>query len=100
MVAVRETLDRGDLAPLGLQSEIAAGVHRLAVEEHHAGPALGVVAPFLRTREADDVANGISRLVCGSSSTSYAVRYVHGERRPSYGRSRGGTPALAGTGTC
>ena len=58
LVAVREALDRRDLAALGLEREVRAAVHRLAVEQHHAGAALGVVAALLRAGQADDVAHG------------------------------------------
>ena len=51
----RETLDGGHLAALGLQREVRAAVHRLAVEQHHAGAALRVVAALLRSRQADGV---------------------------------------------
>src|SRR5262249_17788214 len=48
-----------DLASVGLSREIGARVHGLAVEEHHAGPALGVVAALLRPGEAHGVAHRV-----------------------------------------
>src|SRR5437868_5907755 len=53
----REPLHGGDLPPLSLQGEIGARVHGLAVEQHHAGAALGVVAPLLGAGEAEGVAD-------------------------------------------
>ena len=51
----REALDGGHLAALGLERKVRAAVHRLAVEQHHAGAAFRVVAALLRSREADGV---------------------------------------------
>src|SRR4029077_12846018 len=56
-VARGEALDRRDLATLRLQREVRAGVQRLAVEEHHAGAALGVVTALLGAGQADGVAH-------------------------------------------
>ena len=56
-----EPLDRGDRAPGGLEGEVGARVHRLAVEQHHAGAALGVVAALLRAGQADRAAHGVEQ---------------------------------------
>ena len=56
--ARREPFDGGHLAALGLERKVRAAVHRLAVEQHHAGAAFRVVAALLRAREADGVAYG------------------------------------------
>ena len=51
-------LDRGDLTAVGLQREVAARVDRLAVDQHHAGTALGVVAAFLAPGQPELAAQG------------------------------------------
>ena len=56
-VVVGEALDGRDRAALGLEREVGARVHGLAVEQHHAGAALGVVAAFLGAGQPDDVAH-------------------------------------------
>ena len=60
-----EPLDRRDRAALGLQREVGARVHRLAVEQHHAGAALGVVAALLGAGETDVVADGVEKAGAG-----------------------------------
>ena len=52
----REALDRRDAATLGLEREERARVHGPAVEQHHAGAALGVVAALLAAGEPEVVA--------------------------------------------
>ena len=70
LVAVGEALDRRDLAAVGLQREVGARVHGLAVEQHHAGAALGVVAALLGAGQADLVAHHRQQAsVPGSTST-------------------------------
>ena len=71
LAAVREPLDRGDLAAVGLQREVGARVHRPAVDQHHAGAALGVVAALL-----------------GAGQPELAAQ--HGEERPARRRARAG----------
>jgi len=44
---IRQALHGHDLAALGLEREVGARVHGAAVEQHHAGAALGVVATLL-----------------------------------------------------
>ena len=61
LAAVRKPLDRGDLATLCLQRQIGARVHRLPVEQHHAGAALGVVTALFRSREPDHVAHRLEK---------------------------------------
>src|SRR6266536_2755214 len=56
VVGRAETRDRCHRAAGGLQGEVRAGVHRLSVDEDHAGTALGIVTAFLRTDEAQVVA--------------------------------------------
>src|SRR4029079_13127085 len=52
-----EAFDRRDLPSHRLHREVRASVHRRTVEQHHAGAALGVVAAFLRSGEAELVAH-------------------------------------------
>jgi hypothetical protein len=52
-VPVREALDRGDLATVGLRREERAGLHRLAVEEHRARAAGRGVATDVRAGQSE-----------------------------------------------
>ena len=56
-----EPLDGGDLRAVGLHREVGAGVHRTAVEQHHAGAALGVVAALLGPGQADLLAHRVQQ---------------------------------------
>ena len=60
-LAVRtgQALQRGDLAPVGLRGEHRAGLHRLAVEQHRAGPAGGGVAADVGRREPAHLAQEV-----------------------------------------
>ena len=51
-----DAFDGGDAATFGFDSEDQAGGDDVAVENDSAGAAVAVVAAFLGTREADDVA--------------------------------------------
>jgi RimJ/RimL family protein N-acetyltransferase len=53
LAALGKSLDGGDLAAVGLEGEVGARVHRAAVDQHHAGPALGVVAALLGARQPE-----------------------------------------------
>ena len=65
LVVEGKTLDRRDLASLGLEREVGAGVHGLAVEQHHAGPALRVVAALLGAGQPDLLANDVEEARAG-----------------------------------
>src|SRR5438105_7964150 len=55
---VGKALHGGDGAAFRLQGQVGAGVYRPAVEQHHAGAALRVVASLLGAGEADVLADG------------------------------------------
>src|SRR5919109_5535986 len=59
LAASRETLDRRDLAAVGLDGEHGAGLHRVPVEVDRAGAAERRVAADLRAREAEVVAEEV-----------------------------------------
>ncbi len=65
LVPLGETFHRRDVTTVRLQGEVAARVHGLAVQQHHAGAALGVVAPLLRTDQPDHVADGVEEALVG-----------------------------------
>ena len=91
---VREALDRRHVAAFGLEREVRAAVHRLPVEEHHAGAALRVVAALLGAGQADDVADGRQEARPGLELDGVG-HAVDGERRLDlHGRA-----PLAGIGT-
>ena len=58
-VAVRQALDRGDLAALVLHRQRQAGVDALAVDQHRAGAAGALVAALLGAGEAEVVAQQV-----------------------------------------
>ena len=94
LVARREALDRRHVAAFGLEREVRAAVHRLPVEEHHAGAALRVVAALLGAGQADDVADGRQEARPGLELDGVG-HAVDGERRLDlHGRA-----PLAGIGT-
>src|SRR4029079_11380328 len=55
--AVGKPFDRRHFASLSLEREVRARVHRPAIEEHHAGAALRIVAALLRASEADRISH-------------------------------------------
>jgi hypothetical protein len=55
----RQPFDRLDPASVSLDAEHEARTHRLVVEEHGAGPADAVLAPEMRTLEAEPVADHV-----------------------------------------
>jgi hypothetical protein len=57
LAALLEPLDGHHLAPVRLHGEDGARLHRLAVEEHGAGAAVGRVAADVRAGEAQVLAN-------------------------------------------
>jgi D-serine deaminase-like pyridoxal phosphate-dependent protein len=67
-VGAGQALDGDDLAAVGLQRQVA-GVDRLAVQQHHAGAALGVVAALLGAGQPDLAAQHRQRFRPGSIST-------------------------------
>src|SRR6185503_16349636 len=65
LVLAGETFDGGHRSTLGLQGEVRARVHRLAVEQHHAGAALRVVASFLGAGETELLTDGLQQADVG-----------------------------------
>ena len=47
----RQPLDRGDRAPVRLDGQDGARLHRLAIDDHGAGAAMRRVAPDVRARQ-------------------------------------------------
>jgi hypothetical protein len=60
-----EAFDRLDLRPLGFDGEDQAAIHRQAVEQDRAGPAVAVVAAFLRARQAERIAEDFQQALAG-----------------------------------
>ena len=85
-----------------LEREVGAGVHRLAVEQHHARAALGVVAALLGAGQAELLADGREQADV-RVELDRVGRAVHGEGRSDLHRSllssRRAAAGLAGIGT-
>ena len=81
----REALDRGHLGAVGLDAEQRARLHRHAVDEDGAGAARRGVAPDVRPRQpepiAEDVDEQLARL-----ELELVAGPVHGQRNASHGR--------------
>src|SRR5690348_16644658 len=56
LAVLPEPFDRPHLLAVGPHREVAAGIHRAAVEDHRAGTALTAVAADLRSGHAEFVA--------------------------------------------
>ena len=56
LIALREPFDRLNRAAVGPHRELAARIHRLAVEQHGAGAALAAVAADLRAGQPEVIA--------------------------------------------
>src|SRR5437016_856888 len=85
-VALRETLDRRDLAAFDERGERQAGLHALAVHADRAGAALPEAAALLRARQMQMLAQRIeqrrARIELQSVLAAvHAQQYVDGNRR-------------------
>jgi hypothetical protein len=56
-----QTLDGGDLLPLGIYGQSEAGADRLAVQQDGTGSALAHVAASLRARQAQPFPQGLQK---------------------------------------
>ena len=95
LLVAGETLHRRDIATLRLQREVRARVHRLAVEEHHARAALGVVAAFLGAGEAELLARRLQQADV-RIELDRIVGAVHAEGRSHLHRRSSTLPCSAG----
>ena len=79
LAVMLEALDGLHLAAVGLHGEDRAGLHRLAVEQHRARPAVRGVAADVRARQAEALPQEVDQEEA-RLDLSVARCSVHGER--------------------